>query len=114
MEKLKPCPFCGKDPGILLKHVHDDRYFMQHFCVNRDVTINIDLRSADECARIWNTRAGAQIKFSKEKKYVVNGRIGQYELTTNDGKFHCFFMDDTDEYDYFEFDAEIKEMEGVG
>jgi hypothetical protein len=42
------------------------------------------------------------MKLSKEKKYLINGRVGQYELTTQKEKAHCFFMDDTNEYEYFE------------
>lgn len=37
----------------------------------------------------------------KDKWYSINGRQGQYELTTTDGR-HCFFMDDTLEYEYFD------------
>jgi len=42
------------------------------------------------------------MKLKKELKYNVNGRIGQYELTTV-GAFsrECFFMDDTNMYEYF-------------
>lgn len=43
----------------------------------------------------------------KSKMYIVNGREGQYELTTDTGK-DCFFMSDTLEYEYFK-DAKIKE-----
>lgn len=49
------------------------------------------------------------MKLSKEKKYKVNGRIGQYELTTQKEGAHCFFMDDTDEYEYFD-DPIIEEL----
>lgn len=41
------------------------------------------------------------MKLSKEKHYLVNGRKGNYELTTQGNKSHCFFMDDTDVYEYF-------------
>lgn len=50
-------------------------------------------------------------ELSKEKFYDINGRTGQYELTTADGKDHCFFMDDTSEYEYFPVETEIKEIE---
>mgnify|MGYP005839455641 CR=1 FL=1 len=46
--------------------------------------------------------------FSKEKHYIINGRRGQYELTNTDD-YHCFFMDDTLEYEYFPVNSEIKE-----
>lgn len=42
-----------------------------------------------------------KIELRKDKFYLVNGRKGQYELTTKDDR-ECFFMDDTDEYEYFE------------
>ena len=42
------------------------------------------------------------INLSKEKRYIVNGRLGQYELTTVDNPpRECFFMDDNDDYEYF-------------
>jgi hypothetical protein len=55
------------------------------------------------------------MKFSKEKFYIITreraeyGRRGQYELSTADGKDHCFFMDDTLGYEYFPVDSKIKE-----
>lgn len=111
MKELKPCPFCGKIPEPLSKHAYDDRRFMHHFCVNRKIAISIDLNSEEECTRIWNTRADTRIKFSKEKKYVIDGRIGQYELSTEDGINHCFFMDDRNEYEYFAVRTNIREAE---
>jgi hypothetical protein len=47
--------------------------------------------------------------FSKEKKYLIGDRKGQYELTTADQKHHCFFMDDTDIYEYFPINSKIEE-----
>ena len=47
---------------------------------------------------------------TKGKIYLVEGRRGQYELSTADGKSHCFFMDDTDDYEYFPIDTKIKEL----
>ena len=41
------------------------------------------------------------MKLLKSKYYFVNGRRGQYELSTADGKSHCFFMDDSLAYEYF-------------
>ena len=48
-------------------------------------------------------------QYSKEKYYMINGRRGQYELSTADGNSHCFFMDDTNVYEYFGIDSDIKE-----
>jgi len=48
--------------------------------------------------------------FSKEKLYSINGRIGQYELTTINDKQHCFFMDDTAQYEYFDTSSTIFEI----
>ena len=51
------------------------------------------------------------MKFSKEKFYIITreragyGRRGQYELTTDKGNFHCFFMDDTIGYEYFPIES---------
>jgi len=36
----------------------------------------------------------------KEKLYIINERVGQYELTTTDN-YNCFYMSDTMEYEYF-------------
>lgn len=55
-------------------------------------------------------------KLSKEKSYIITtgsgicGRIGQYELTTIDGKSHCFFMHDTCKYEFFPVNSKIKEQ----
>lgn len=49
------------------------------------------------------------LELSKEKMYLVNGRKGQYELTTLN-KMECFFMDDTLQYEYFE-NPEITEVQ---
>jgi hypothetical protein len=46
---------------------------------------------------------------SKEKHYYINGRRGQYELSTTDGKSHCFFMDDSNVYEYFPITTLIRE-----
>jgi len=56
-----------------------------------------------------------KMKLSKEKFYIItreraaNGRRGQYELTTADGKSHCFFMDDTMGYEYFPVESKVRE-----
>ena len=53
---------------------------------------------------------------SKKYKIIINGktRTGQYELTTLDG-CHCFFMDDTDNYEYFTpSQIEIRETQPGG
>lgn len=47
---------------------------------------------------------------SKERKYLVNSRIGKYELTTQKDNCDCFFMDDSSEYEYFEQGSHIVEM----
>lgn len=44
----------------------------------------------------------------KENMYIINDRMGQYELTTEDNR-ECFFMDDTDCYEYFK-DAKIEHL----
>lgn len=54
-------------------------------------------------------KKGIIVELSKEKHYFVNGRRGQYELSTADGKHHCFFMDDTNVYEYFPVSSTIKE-----
>ena len=46
-------------------------------------------------------REGLAMKLIKSKFYVIEKRIGQYELTTTDNQ-ECFFMHDTDKYEYFE------------
>lgn len=50
----------------------------------------------------------------KERLYMVNGRVGQYELTTESG-LECFFMADTCRYEYFDDpvinDKTTKELE---
>ncbi len=50
------------------------------------------------------------MELKKEGLYIVNKRLGQYELTTLEGDL-CFFMDDTNEYEYFQ-KPEIKPKEG--
>jgi len=46
----------------------------------------------------------------KNKIYCVNGRKGQYELTTKDG-YKCFFMLDSSKYEYFK-DPDISIVDG--
>lgn len=54
---------------------------------------------------------GFKMEFSKEKKYLIKGREGQYELTTEDKKHHCFFMDDKQRYEYFSVNVDIAEVQ---
>ena len=69
---------------------------------------------------MWAQKKGNKMKFSKEKFYIITrdraeyGRRGQYELSTSDGKYHCFFMDDTLGYEYFPVDSKIKEDAPTG
>lgn len=46
----------------------------------------------------------------KSNCYRINDRKGVYELTTADGKSHCFHMSDTLKYEYFPIDSNIVEL----
>ena len=53
------------------------------------------------------------LELSKEKTYIINdNRTGRYELSTKDGKSHCFHMDDSFIYEYFPITSKIEELEG--
>ena len=41
------------------------------------------------------------MKLFKNRHYKINGRIGQYELTTLKNEI-CFYMEDTLKYEYFD------------
>lgn len=41
------------------------------------------------------------MRLKKSEMYVVNGRKGIYVLSIEDGKYHCFHMNDTLKYEYF-------------
>ena len=50
------------------------------------------------------------MEFSKEKLYLIKGREGQYELTTENKKQNCFFMSDTCKYEYFSTNEHVEEV----
>lgn len=45
-------------------------------------------------------KRGALVNLVKGELYIVNGKEGQYELTTEDSEY-CFFMSDSCQYEYF-------------
>lgn len=55
-------------------------------------------------------RGKTQVDLIKSNHYNINGRVGVYELSTADGKSHCFHMNDTLKYEYFPIDSHIVEV----
>jgi hypothetical protein len=72
------------------------------------IMIELDQESVDALARAIGESLRARGP-SKSKRYLVNGRAGQYELTTGDGRL-CFYMDDTNRYEYFPPDTQVIEL----
>jgi len=71
------------DPETL--KTYTDRGMVPVGCCNPDCDVQPD----------WE-----EFGLNKETIYIIDGREGQWELTSEDNR-ECFFMDDTDKYEYF-------------
>ena len=52
--KIKPCPFCGKQPTLSISNSRDNYVYVM--CQNDDCLANIGHNSADDAIRAWNKR----------------------------------------------------------
>lgn len=58
MSELKPCPFCGGQPGRFLskQNLDEDSYYISYECTKKDHSIRVSGDSDAEAIDAWNTR----------------------------------------------------------
>ena len=59
--KLKPCPFCGKNDEFITffdRHNGERVYDINHYCPHSDISIVINIygKTEEEVAEMWNRR----------------------------------------------------------
>jgi len=91
---LLPCPFCGNRPTPPFQNLRDDEddvvkcWTIQHPCtaIDHEIWTHADA-SAEECAKVWNTRAApasepvAWEELVEDCAKIAEGHVGMYAGT---------------------------------